>query len=113
MTRWYRGLGALVAALALSAPAAAQVNCNVGIDFYPDGGVKGCVLNGHHRIHTVDGSVVVCADGERLEQHPDGRLARCTLREAARLDGAVCPPRSQVRFEVDGRLRECLPPPAN
>lgn len=87
--------------------AEAQLNCNVGIDFYANGGIRRCILNGDHRIYTEGGVPISCADGKPLEQHPDGTLARCTLRHPARLDGSDCPARAEVSFDEHGRLKQC------
>ncbi|MCH6581507.1 MAG: hypothetical protein O7B27_13340 [Gammaproteobacteria bacterium] len=39
----------VVLSIGLSAIAVAELNCNPGIEFYPNGGVKSCNLNGNHR----------------------------------------------------------------
>ncbi len=100
------GVGWVVLAI-LAGAARADLNCNAGIEFYPQGPVRGCVLNGHHRIHTEHGVAVTCADGRRLEQHADGTLARCTLAQPARLDGQDCAAGSEVEFAADGAMLRC------
>lgn len=90
----------------------AEPNCNVGIEFHPSGGVRACVLNGHHRLHTERAGPITCADGTRLEQHADGTLARCTLLEPARLEGQDCARGAVVRFAPDGALARCMHEPA-
>jgi hypothetical protein len=39
----------VVLSIGLSSVAAAELNCNVGIEFYSNGGVKTCNLNGNRR----------------------------------------------------------------
>ena len=103
-----RRAGAAGVVLALAAGLArAELNCDPGIAFHPGGGVRGCVLNGDHRLYTEGGVAVVCASGAWLEQHPDGTLARCTLRAPAVIEGQPCPAGSEVRFAPDGSLRGC------
>jgi hypothetical protein len=99
----------LACCLVAAGAARGELNCNVGIEFYPRGGVRGCTLNGHHRIHVQRGLAVRCADGRRLEQHPDGSLAHCTLHEPAVFDGRACPKDAKVRFDPHGILIECKP----
>lgn len=97
----------LLTLLAGSGPLRAEPNCNAGVEFHPSGGVRACVLNGHHRLHTERAGPISCADGTRLEQHADGTLARCTLLEPARLEGQDCARGAVVRFAPDGALVRC------
>lgn len=99
----------LVAAMACAWPvgALAQVNCNAGIEFYPEGGVKGCNLNGNHTLYTESGDVLVCADGERLEQYPDGTLRSCAIRETQRIGTVRCEAPARVELARDGALAAC------
>lgn len=107
------GRGVLfLAALLCAGDAAAELNCNVGIEFRDDGRLRACVLNGHHRIHTESGVAVTCADGTRLEQHEDGSLQRCTLAAPAVLDARQCAVGSEVEFDRDGRLLHCRAAPS-
>jgi hypothetical protein len=103
---------AVAAGLALlwAAAARAELNCNVGVEFYPDGGVQACTLNGRHTLHTGAGLVVHCADGARAEQYPDGRLRRCTLALELDADGRRCAPGERVELDAQGRLLRCERP---
>ena len=99
---------AIVASLlAASGATYAELNCNVGIEFHAAGGVRACLLNGHHRLHTRFAGAITCADATRVEQHPDGVLARCTLFEPARLEGQDCPQGAIVRFAASGAFVRC------
>jgi hypothetical protein len=105
----------LLAAVAVSVgfvlfvpPSYAQLNCNAGVEYYPDGGgIKRCLLNGHHTIYTAKGLKVTCADGKALVQYPDGAVQSCSIEKSHTFDGTRCDAPSQVEFERDGRLREC------
>ncbi len=99
-------LTALVAVLGMTT-VSAQVNCNPGIAFYDNGPVKSCNLNGDHRLHTVRGDVVVCADGHPLVQFPDGRLQSCTVTDTTLVAGERCEAPARVALVRDGRLRRC------
>ncbi len=86
----------------------AQLNCNVGVEYYPDGGgIKRCTLNGHHTFYTAKGLKVTCADGRALTQFPDGAVQSCSIEQTHIFDGIRCEAPSRVEFEPDGRLREC------
>ncbi len=86
----------------------AQLNCNVGVEYYPDGGgIKRCVLNGHHTLYTAAGLKVTCADGKVITQYPDGALQSCGIERSHTFDSVRCEPPSEVTFEPDGRLRKC------
>lgn len=98
---------AILAIASLVAPASAQVNCNPGVEFYDEGPLKRCNLNGNHRLHTVRGDVVVCADGHPLVQFPDGRLKSCTVNDTSVIAGERCDAPAEVELAPDGRLREC------
>ncbi len=87
--------------------AAAQLNCNVGVEFYPDGGIKGCNLNGAHRIYTAQGQAVSCADGHVAMLFPDGRLKSCTLAATFAQDPLQCATRSRIEFRHDGTMSKC------
>lgn len=91
----------------VTAPASAQLNCNPGIEFYAEGPIKQCNLNGNHRLYTVRGDVVVCADGHTLVQFPDGRLRSCTVAEALVIAGERCDPSARVELAPDGALESC------
>jgi hypothetical protein len=97
-----------VFALALfSGTAAAQLNCNVGVHFYPSGAIKSCNLNGHHRIYTAQGQAVTCADGHTLEHYPNGKLKSCTLAIAFVVDSVRCAAHSRIELNSDGTLSRC------
>jgi hypothetical protein len=98
----------------LSQAVGAQVNCNPGVSFYPEGPLKQCLLNGDHRIHTERFGAVDCADGARLALHRDGTLERCTLRSAAQLGAVRCEAGTEVVFTAAGELAGCehAPPEA-
>lgn len=99
-------LGFLTAGLVVTT-ASAQLNCNPGIEFYAEGPIKACTLNGNHRLHTARGDVVVCADGFPLVQFPDGRLRSCTIAEASVIAGVRCETSSRVEIAPDGALERC------
>lgn len=113
---WSRYIGShsavtAVVAVLLFAPASfAQLNCNAGVEYYPNGGgIKRCTLNGHHTIYTAKGLKVTCADGKPLMQYPDGAVQSCSITTPHIFEGVRCDPPSEVAFESDGRLRECRP----
>jgi hypothetical protein len=88
-------------------PASAQLNCNPGIEFYDDGPLKQCNLNGDHRLHMVRGDVIVCANGYPLVQFPDGRLQSCTVNDISVIAGERCDARTWVELAPDGSLLSC------
>ena len=82
MTRFYRSrrfasAAMLALAATLAPPASAQLNCNVGVEFYPDDGIKRCILNGYHTFYTAQGHKITCADGQPLVQYRGGALDDC------------------------------------
>lgn len=102
------GVVATAVAAALAAvPATAQLNCNPGVEFYDHGPLKQCNLNGNHRVYTVRGDVVVCADGRPLVQFPDGRLQSCTLVDTSVIAGDRCEAPARIELAHDGRLLDC------
>jgi hypothetical protein len=98
------------AALGAATPASAQLNCNVGVEFYPGGAIRSCVLNGHHRFYLAGGPAVTCADGHRLVQFPDGRLQSCTLQAPLTTGTLSCQPGSRIEFSPEGSATGCAPP---
>lgn len=98
---------ASLAAGFVTTTASAQLNCNPGIEFYAEGPIKACNLNGNHRLYTVRGDVVVCADGHPLVQFPDGRLQSCTVAEPSVIAGEHCDAASRVELAPDGALESC------
>ena len=112
MTRLCKSRGfaaaAVLAVMATWAPHAfAQLNCNVGVEYYPDDGIKTCVLNGHHTLYTAKGHKVTCADGQPLVQYRGGALQSCTIEKAHTIGDVRCGAPAQIEFEPDGRLRNC------
>ncbi len=98
----------LAALLLMALPSAAQLNCNAGVEYYPDGGgIERCVLNGHHTLFTAKGLKVTCADGTALTQYRDGALKSCEIDKRHSFDSTLCEPQSEVTFEPDGRFRAC------
>jgi hypothetical protein len=101
-------LAAFAGWLTLVPTSHAQLNCNVGVQYYPDGGgIERCVLNGEHTLYTGRRLEVICADGKPLTQYPDGALQSCSIEKRHVFDGVRCEPPSEVAFEADGRLRSC------
>ena len=99
-------LAGLAIALAVTT-ASAQPNCNPGIEFYAEGPFKQCRLNGDHRLYTVRGDVVVCADGHPLAQFADGRLQSCTVTDTLTVAGEQCRAPARLELAADGRLLGC------
>jgi hypothetical protein len=97
----------LLALAMISYPATAELNCNVGIKFYPDGGIKSCNLNGNHQIYTAQGQRLTCADGYILVQYPDGKLQSCTVAVPVSLGSVRCDRLSRVELGPDGTVKEC------
>jgi len=87
--------------------ASAQVNCNPGIEFYAEGPLKQCNLNGNHRLYTARGDVVVCADGYSLVQFADGRLQSCTVTHTQTILSERCEAPARLELAADGSLRGC------
>jgi len=99
---------AAVLVCTLGAPVAeAQLNCNPGIEFYDSGPLKQCNLNGDHRLHTVRGDVIVCANAHVLVQFPDGRLRSCAVIDNQVIAGERCEAPARVELAHDGSLLRC------
>ncbi len=98
-----------LALIVFSYTAVAELNCNVGIEFYPSGGIKSCMLNGNHRIYTARGQPLTCADGHVLVQYPDGKLKSCVLAESVTFDTVRCDRLSRVELGSDGAVKKCEP----
>ncbi|MGH7279322.1 MAG: hypothetical protein ACREJG_11630 [Candidatus Rokuibacteriota bacterium] len=92
-------------------PAYAQLNCNVGVGFYPGGALRSCVLNGHHRMHTALGQSLTCANGHTAVLYENGRLQSCLLAQPLTSSSLPCETGSRVEFRPDGTLTGCLPGP--
>ena len=105
-----RCVAAVLAGIAMAlgvSTASAQPNCNPGIEFYPEGPLKQCNLNGNHRLYTVRGDVVVCADGHPLVQFLDGRLQSCTLAATPVVAGVRCEAPARLELAADGSVLSC------
>lgn len=100
---------ALIVGLSIgSSPiAVAELNCNAGIEFYPDGGVKSCNLNGNHQLYTAQGQKLVCANGYVLVQYPGGRLKSCTISVALTIGSVQCDRLSRIELKSDGTIIRC------
>jgi len=90
-------------------PAEAQVNCEAGIEFYANGGIKSCVLTGNHQVYTQQGVRIICAHGTTMALHPDGKLKSCSLKEAQRFEKQQCAAGTRAEFDGNGRLLACRP----
>ncbi|MDH3688611.1 MAG: hypothetical protein OEU36_03910 [Gammaproteobacteria bacterium] len=97
----------VVLSVGLSPIAVAQLNCNAGIEFYPNGGIKSCNLNGNHQLYAAQGRKLVCANGYLLVQHPGGKLKSCTISLALTIDSVQCDRLSQVELKPDGTIARC------
>jgi hypothetical protein len=47
----------VVLSIGLSSIAVAELSCNPGIEFHPNGGVKSCNLHGNHQLYTAGPAV--------------------------------------------------------
>jgi len=97
----------VVLSIGLSPIAVAELNCNVGIEFYSNGGVKSCNLNGNHRLYTAQGQQLVCSNGYVLVQYPSGELKSCTILAALIIDSVQCDRLSRVELTPDGTILRC------
>ncbi len=105
---WSVAIAAFAGLIFLAPSSHAQLNCNVGVEYYPDGGgIKRCVLNGHHTLYTAKGLKVTCADGKALTQYPDGSVQSCSIEKSHTFDHVRCEAPSEVAFEPDGGFRAC------
>ena len=105
------GMRAAVTVLALvgsgAGAASAQVNCNVGVDFYPGGAIRSCTLNGDHRIHTARGEPLTCANGHGVTLYENGRLQSCVLARPLTSGSLHCEAGRRVELGPDGDLTGC------
>ncbi len=85
----------------------ADYNCNAGVEFYADGAFRRCVLNGNHRLTLRSGLTLVCANGEEIEDHPQGQVRRCTLAEPLENEGPECIEGTRVELDTAGVLLAC------
>lgn len=93
-------------------PAHAQLNCEVGVEFYPDGAIRRCTLNGHHRIHTARGEPLTCASGHAGILYEDGRLKSCVLARPLAWGPLSCEAGHRLELGPDGEPTGCGPAPA-
>jgi hypothetical protein len=94
-------------------PAHAQLNCNAGVEFYPSGAIRSCVLNGHHRLHTALGQPLTCANGHPAVLYEDGRLRSCLLAQPLTSGPLTCEAGHRVELGPDGTLTGCSPGPGS
>ena len=87
--------------------AAAQLNCNVGIEFYPSGAIKSCELNGDHQIWVKEGQSVKCLNGKTLTNYPDGKLQSCFIGEPHVFGEIRCEGSDHIEFDEDGNVLSC------
>ncbi len=106
MKIFVHALLALSLALVVS-PAEAQVDCEAGVEFYANGGIKSCVLTSNHQVYTQQGARLICAHGEIMALHPDGKLKSCILKEDQRIDTQQCVAGAKAEFDETGRLQAC------
>ena len=92
-------------------PAHAQLNCNVGVEFYPGGAIRSCVLNGHHRMHTALGQPLTCANGHPAVLYENGRLRSCLLAQPLTSGPLPCEAGHRVELRPDGTPTGCVPGP--
>ncbi len=89
--------------------AVAQMDCEAGVQYYTNGGIKSCVLTSRHQVYTAQGTALVCADGKAMAQHPTGKLKSCTLKYAQSVDHQNCAAGTKVEFGDKGQLVACQP----
>lgn len=87
-------------------PARAQLNCDVGVEFYPGGAIRSCTLNGHHRIHTARGELT-CASGHAAVLYEDGRLKSCVLARPLTWGSLSCEAGRRLELGPDGEPTGC------
>ncbi len=102
-----RRLGCAGAMLAFSTYAVAQLNCNVGIEFYPSGAIKSCELNGDHQFWVKDGQAVKCSNGKMLTNYPDGKLQSCVIAEPHVFGKIRCQKSDRIEFDKNGNVLSC------
>jgi|GEM_PF-2023039 len=93
-------------------PAIAQLNCDVGVEFYPGGPIRSCTLNGHHRIHTARGEPLTCASGHTAVLYEDGRLKSCVLAQPLTWGPLPCGAGHRLEIGPDGEPTACRGAPA-
>ena len=98
---------AAVCGLLFSTFAVAQLNCNVGIEFYPSGAIKSCELNGDHQFWVKEGQAVKCSNGKTLTNYPDGRLQSCVIAEPHVYGKIRCQKSDRIEFDENGNVLSC------
>jgi len=100
---------AVVVTLVLAAPgpARAQLNCEVGVEFYPGGAIRSCTLSGHHHIHTARGDPLTCASGHVAVLYEDGRLKSCVLARRLTWGSLSCEAGRRLELDPDGEPTGC------
>lgn len=93
-------------------PASAQLNCDVGVEFYPGGAIRSCTLNGHHLIHTARGEPLTCASGRAAVLYEDGRLKSCVLARPLTWGLLSCEAGHRLELGPDGKPTACRDAPA-
>ncbi len=93
--------------LVFSTYATAQLNCNVGIEFYPSGAIKSCELNGDHQFWVKDGQAVKCSNGKTLTNYPDGKLRSCVIAEPQVFGKIRCQKSDRIEFDENGNVLSC------
>ena len=101
------GCAGAVLGLAFSTYAVAQLNCNVGIEFYPSGEIKSCQLNGDHQFWVKDGQAVKCSNGKTLTNYPDGKLRSCVIAEPHVFGKIRCQKSDRIEFDKNGNVLSC------
>ena len=106
LLRWFAYASA-VFGLAFSTYTVAQLNCNVGIEFYPSGTIKSCELNGDHQFWLKEGQSVKCSNGEKLTNYPDGKLRSCVVAEPHVFGKIRCQKSDRIEFDENGNVLSC------
>jgi hypothetical protein len=96
-----------VIGLVFCAHASAQLNCNVGIKFYPSGAIKSCELNGDHQFWLQEGQAVKCLNGKTLTNYPDGKLQSCVIAEPHVFGKVRCQKSDRIEFDRNGNVLSC------
>lgn len=96
-----------VIGLALWTHAVAQLNCNVGIEFYPSGEIKSCELNGDHQFWVKEGQAVKCLNGKTLTNYPNGKLKSCVIAEPHVFGKIRCQKSDRIEFDKSGNVLNC------
>ncbi len=98
MRRYFAVVSGAALILGFAPAAPAQLNCNVGVEHYPGGGLKRCNLNGDHTLYTAKGLRVTCSNGKTLIQHPNGAVESCTIDITHAFGEVRCSAPARVEF---------------